>query len=173
MLIRLRIGVGMRENYARIRGIEREPRRVDRGAMSESRVTPGGPAESDIVEILDRGSKTHVKARVAQGAEGRFVLELERAAAIHDQAPVRWYDGETAWQASSQIVQIDETSVNCQLAPPPEWEPAPVRQSLRAAVDNAPMLVRTATGKRVPCDLPRHLCQWLPRKLARTTPGGR
>jgi PilZ domain len=131
------------------RGIKPETRCADTGFVSESPVTPSGPTESDIVEIIHPASKTHVKARVCHAAEGGFVLQLGQAASIPHDAAVRWYDGESAWQASSQIVRISETSVNCQLAPPPEWEPAPVRQSLRAAVDNAPMLVRLATGRRV------------------------
>jgi hypothetical protein len=47
-----------------------------------------------------------------------------------------------AWQAVSQLERIDESSVNCHLAPSPQWELAPVRQSLRAQVDNAPILAR-------------------------------
>ena len=61
---------------------------------------------------------------------------------------MRWYDGDTAWQAVSQLETIEETSVNCQLAPPPQWELAPVRKSLRAQVDNAPILARLTDGDR-------------------------
>jgi len=76
--------------------------------------------------------------------DGHYVLRFARATVVPGEAPVRWHDGETAWQAVSQLERLDETRVNCQLAPAPEWEPAPVRQSLRAPVDNSPMLARIA-----------------------------
>jgi hypothetical protein len=102
------------------------------------------PVESDVVEIIDPRSGAGLKARVESAREARFVLRLEHAAHVPADAPVRWFDGETAWQAASRIDAIDDVSVSCLLAPPPEWIPAPIRKSLRAPVDNAPMLVRFA-----------------------------
>jgi hypothetical protein len=103
---------------------------------------PAAPAARDVVEIIDLETATRLKALVESAQDGKFVLRLEHPASVPEQAPVRWYDGGTAWQARSQMEAINETSVNCQLAPPPEWKPAPARQSLRAVVDNAPLLVR-------------------------------
>ncbi|MDX6628817.1 MAG: PilZ domain [Gaiellales bacterium] len=123
--------------------------------MSEQPPTPAAPAPHDMVEIVDQLSSVRVTAIVESADDGQYVLRFERATSVPEEAPVRWYDGDTAWQAVSRLERLDETSVNCQLAPPPEWEPAPVRQSLRAPVDNSPMLVRVvesgalAKGRRV------------------------
>ena len=108
-----------------------------------------------MVEIVDQDSRVRVAATVESADDGHYVLRLERATTVPAEAPVRWYDGSTAWQAVSRLERLDETSVTCQLAPAPDWEPAPVRQSLRAPVDNSPILVRIvessvlAKGRRV------------------------
>jgi hypothetical protein len=125
--------------------------------MSDDRPdsVPAAPAARDVVEIVDEDSRVRVAATVESADDGRYVLRLERATSLPVEAPVRWYDGSTAWQAVSRLERLDETSVTCQLAPPPDWAPAPVRQSLRTAVDNAPILVRVvestalANGRRV------------------------
>jgi hypothetical protein len=122
---------------------------ADKRVVSDGH-TPAAPAAFDVVEIIDPHSPTRLKALVESVDDRRFVLRLERAASVPDEAPVRWFDGGTAWQASSRIARISETSVNCQLPPAPEWEPAPVRQSLRAPVDNAPMLARIAESTVLP-----------------------
>jgi hypothetical protein len=125
------------------------------GLMGEDSNTPAAPAPQDVVEIIDPGSSTRLPARVESADDGSYVLRFERATSVPGTAPVRWLDGDVAWQAVSQFERLDETSVNCQLAPPPEWERAPVRQSLRAPVDNYPMLVKIvessvlAQGRRV------------------------
>ena len=105
---------------------------------------PAAPAPRDVVEIVDRLSSARVSATVESADEKRAprAARFENATSVPGEAPVRWHDGDTALQAVSRLERLDETSVNCQLAPAPEWEPAPVRQSLRAPVDNSPMLVR-------------------------------
>ena len=83
------------------------------------------------------------------------MLRFDRVYAIPDEVHVRWYDGDTAWQAISKLAALNETSATCELAPSREWEPAQVRRSLRAPVDNSPMLVKIvsstvlAKGRRV------------------------
>ena len=110
--------------------------------MTDAVQTPAGPCAYDIVEIISRREAPRLHAVVEVAEEPHLLLRLERAITIPARAPVRWFDGDTAWQAASEIEHIDPTSVNCVLAPQPEWEPAPVRQSLRAAVSNAPILIR-------------------------------
>jgi hypothetical protein len=123
--------------------------------MGEHPHPPAAPAPHDVVEIVDPVSSARVPATVESADDGHYVLRFERATSVPGEAPVRWHDGETAWQAVSQFERLDETSVNCQLAPAPEWEAAPVRQSLRAPVDNSPMIARIvessalAPGRRV------------------------
>jgi hypothetical protein len=110
--------------------------------VSDAQRTPAPPAAYDVVQIIDQLTATRVNAVVHSVDADRYVLHLERPGSVPDEAPVRWFDGETAWQAVSKLERIDETSVNWQLAPSPQWESAPVRRSLRAQVDNAPMLAR-------------------------------
>ena len=110
--------------------------------MTDAVHTPAGPGAYDVVEIVDLRETPRLHAVVEVVQDPHLLLRLERAIAIPSRAPVRWFDGDTAWQAVSEIDQIDATSVNCLLAPQPEWEPAPVRQSLRAAVSNSPILVK-------------------------------
>lgn len=124
--------------------------------VSDAVELPAGPCAFDIVEIVDRREVPRLHAVVEVVNEPHLLLRLERAVVIPAQAPVRWFDGDTAWQAVSRIEHIDATSVDCQLAPPPEWEPAPVRKSLRAAVNNSPILVRVVDGDRVATGRPRH-----------------
>ena len=114
--------------------------------MSESPSTPAAPAAGDVVEIVERLSGTRVTAVVETVRDGLYGLRFDRSRTVPDEAPVRWFDGDTAWQAISHLERIDETSVTWQLAPMREWEPAPVRRSLRAPVDNSPMLVRIVSS---------------------------
>jgi hypothetical protein len=129
-------------------------RRAD-ATVSERSETPAAPLARDVVEIVDRVSSVRVSAVVESADEGHYVLRFDRAASVPDTAPVRWYDGDTAWQAVSRLERIDETSVNCRLAPARDWELSPGRQALRTPVDNAPLLVKIvsssvlATGRRV------------------------
>jgi hypothetical protein len=123
--------------------------------VSENPITPAAPAAGDVVEIVNRLSGHRVTAVVESVSDGPYVLRFDRPVAIPDEAHVRWYAGDTAWQAISKLSPLDETSASCELAPTSEWEPAQVRRSLRAPVDNSPMLVKIvsstvlAKGRRV------------------------
>ena len=117
--------------------------------MTDAVQTPRSPCAFDIVEIVDLREAPRLKAVVEVVNDPNLFLRLERAVAVPVRAPVRWFDGDTAWQAVSAIEQVDETSVNCRLAPPPDWEPAPVRQSLRAVVGNSPILVKIVDESRL------------------------
>ena len=124
--------------------------------MTDALQTPAGPCAYDVVEIIDRREVPRLHAIVEVAEAPHLLLRLERAVVIPAQAPVRWFDGDTAWQAVSGLEHVDETSVNCQLAPPSEWEPAPVRKSLRAPVSNSPILVRLVDENRLPSGRPWH-----------------
>ena len=110
--------------------------------MPDSTLHPNGPRAYDIVEIVDRRAPARLHAVVEVVQEPNLLLRLERAIQVPERAPVRWFDGDVAWQAASHVEQIDDTSIDCRLAPSFEWERAPVRQSLRAAVNNSPVLLR-------------------------------
>ena len=124
--------------------------------MSEHSATPAPPAAGDVVEIVDRLSGTRITAVVEAASDGsRYLLRFERAHRVPDEAHVRWFDGDTAYQAIAKLKPVDDTSSECELAPPDEWEEAQVRRSLRAPVDNSPMLVKMvsssvlAKGRRI------------------------
>jgi hypothetical protein len=115
--------------------------------VSDAQPTPAPPSAYDVVQIIDQLTETRVNAVVRSVDADQYVLHLERPSSVPHEAPVRWFDGDTAWQAVSKLERIDETSVNCLLAPSPQWESARVRQSLRAQVDNAPMLARVSDSQ--------------------------
>jgi hypothetical protein len=124
--------------------------------VSEHSATPAPPAAGDVVEIVDRLSGSRITA-VVEAAPGdlRYLLRFERAHKVPDEAHVRWFDGDTAYQAIAKLKPVDDTSSECELAPTDEWEEAQVRRSLRAPVDNSPMLVKMvsstvlAKGRRI------------------------
>jgi hypothetical protein len=129
---------------------------ADRALVSENPITPAAPAAGDVVEIVDQTSGVRVTAVVESATEDHtYVLRYDRGSRLPDEAHVRWFDGDTAWQAISKLGVLDDTSAECELAPSEDWEPAPVRRSLRAPVDNSPMLVKVvsstvlAKGRRV------------------------
>ena len=129
---------------------------ADTTSVSENPITAAAPAAGDVVEIVDRLSGVRITAVVeSTSAELAYVLRFDRATKCPNEAHVRWFDGDTAWQAISKLTTLDETSVSCELAPSHEWEPAQVRRSLRAPVDNSPMLVKVvsssvlAKGRRI------------------------
>jgi hypothetical protein len=124
--------------------------------VSEHSITPAAPAAGDVVEIVDRLSGVCVTAVVESAtSELAYVLRFDRPLKAPDEAHVRWFDGDTAYQAISKLKALDDTSASCELAPSSEWEPAQVRRSLRAPVDNSPMLVKVvsssvlAKGRRI------------------------
>ena len=85
--------------------------------MSDGHPTPAPPAEYDVVQIIDQHTATRVNAIVRSVDADQYVLHLEQPGSVPDEAPVRWFDGVTAWQAVSKLERIDETSVNCRLGP--------------------------------------------------------
>ena len=115
--------------------------------MSEHSATPAPPAAGDVVEIVDRLSGTRITAVVeAAPDDRRYLLRFERAHKVPEEAHVRWFDGDTAYQAIAKLKPVDDTSSECELAPSDEWEEAQVRRSLRAPVDNSPMLVKMVSS---------------------------
>jgi hypothetical protein len=108
---------------------------------------PSGPAAFDVVEIVDRLSASHVSATVESAHNRTFVLRLAHEARIPAEAHLRWFDGAGAWQAISQLQRIDDSRVSCELPPESEWEAAPARRSVRAPVDNSPLMVRITDSK--------------------------
>lgn len=123
--------------------------------MDENPRPPNGPSAFDVVEIVDRLSASRVSAKVESASDCNFVLRLSHEARIPEEAHLRWFDGAGAWQAIAQMRRIDDARVSCELAPSHEWEAAPARRSVRAAVENSPLLVRIvdsrvlARGRRV------------------------
>ena len=125
-------------------------------AVSEDSLTPAAPGAGDTVEIIDLLTEARVTAIVESADDDRYVLRFAHGSVVSDQARVRWYDGTTAWQALSQLQAIDDTRSSFVLAVVRDWEPAPVRQSLRAPVDSSPMLVKIVTSSALPQDLRVH-----------------
>ena len=132
--------------------------RADVFPVSERHVTPAAPAMGDIVEIVDRLSGLRITAVLESfNSDGCPLLRYERAGwpPAQAQALLRWIAGGTAWQAIATLRTVDDSSAVCELADASEWEPAPVRRSLRAPVDNSSLLVKIesssvlARGRRV------------------------
>jgi hypothetical protein len=115
---------------------------TDTEEVSEQPELPALPAVHDLVEIVDRVSDVRVTAIVESANGGQYVLRLDRAASVPEMAPVRWYEGDIAWQAIARLEKLGETRVTCRLAPAHEWMRSPGRQALRTPVDNAPVIVR-------------------------------
>ena len=109
---------------------------------------PTGPAEFESVEIVDRLSASRVSAIVERANDRSFVLRLRHEARVPEEAFLRWFDGASAWQSIAQMMRIDESHVQCELAPSHEWEASPSRRSTRVRVENAPLLVSILPGSR-------------------------
>jgi hypothetical protein len=118
--------------------------------MNEYPHPPNGPSAFDVVEIVDRLSASRVSARVESANDCNFVLRLGHESPIPDEAHLRWFDGASAWQAIAQLQRIDESRVSCELEPAHEWQAAPARRSVRAPVENSPLLVRIVGSKVLP-----------------------
>jgi hypothetical protein len=118
--------------------------------VSENFHPAGTPAAHDIVEIIDRLSAARISAVVESTGEHLFVLRLAQAAPLPAEALVRWFDGAGAWQAISQLERTGENRVRCELGAFSEWEAAPARRSVRAPVDNSPLLVRIVASRVLP-----------------------
>ena len=110
--------------------------------MRENFDIPAAPATHDLVEIVDRITGERTPAVVESMQNGRYVLRFESGAVIPGEVRVRWFDGGAAWQAASQLHHIDDVRWSFELALERDWEPAPMRHSLRAPADNSPLLVK-------------------------------
>jgi hypothetical protein len=118
--------------------------------MTEQSHAPAAPQADDRVEIIDQGSARRLGACVESASGSIWVLRIEQATRVPEEAPVRWYDGTTAWQAMAQLEQIDPTSVRCTIVPPHVWELAPVRRSERVHTGEAQLLVRIVSSGALP-----------------------
>jgi hypothetical protein len=98
------------------------------------------------VEVIDRLSAARIHAVVERAGDREFVLQLEQATRVPEEAPLRWFDGDTAWHAIASLEQLDATHVSCRIEPPSTWEPTPTRRSLRANVHESRLLVRIASS---------------------------
>jgi hypothetical protein len=118
--------------------------------MDQHPLPTGGMKAHDRVEIIDRISARRVRALVESAAGESSVLRLEQAAHVPEAAPVRWFDGVKAWQATAHFEHIDATRVRCQLTPANTWQPAFTRRSQRVRVGESQLLVRIAWSGTIP-----------------------
>jgi hypothetical protein len=114
--------------------------------VSEHLQTRGAPAIDDDVQIVDRRAGTLLGARVESAEDGCFVLRLEQANAVPDEAPVRWFDGTTAWEAVARLKDSGASRVSCQIVPPNSWQPTPKRRSTRVRADDVRLLARVVSS---------------------------
>jgi hypothetical protein len=122
---------------------------ADKTSVSAEPHLTGHPAVHDVVEIIDRLVATRVSTIVESASDGLFVLRLTQATRVPDEAPVRWFDGATAWQAVARLEHIDAHRVSCQITPPQAWAPTSARRSLRTPTDESPLLVRIVSSSTV------------------------
>jgi hypothetical protein len=84
---------------------------ADRPPVSENPNTPAAPAAGDVVEIVDQVSGVRLTAVVESASEvNTYVLRYDRGSKVADEAHLRWFDGDTAWQAIAKLRQLDDTS---------------------------------------------------------------
>jgi hypothetical protein len=123
---------------------------ADTVTMDPQPLPPGGMKAHDRIEIIDQALASRVRALVESATGEISVLRLEQAARLPEAAPVRWFDGVTAWQATAHFEHIDATRVRCQLMPADTWEPASARRSQRVRVGESQLLVRIAWSSTIP-----------------------
>jgi hypothetical protein len=116
--------------------------RIEKTFMDDDRHEPAAPARHDVVEVTDLATGHRVTAAVEDASDERWSLLFDLASAAPQDASVHWDDGEVGWQARARLESIEDTTARFRIASAGEWEPAPVRRSLRTPVDNSPMLVR-------------------------------
>jgi hypothetical protein len=136
------------------RGLPREPLnsaacRTDIALVSEHPQPPGSPTRHDRLEIVDQSRATRIGAIVESADSGHFVLRLEQATRLPEEALVRWFDGSTAWQAMARLEHTDSSSVSCHIEPPHAWQPTPVRRSQRAVAGSG-LLARIVSSSVLP-----------------------
>jgi hypothetical protein len=108
------------------------------------------PGARDRVEVIDPVSAQHVSSLVESASGETFVLRLAHAFPLPGEAPVRWFDGATAWQAVAKLEQIDHDRVRCQVVPPHAWAPMPARSSPRTPIGEPHLLVRIVSSSVLP-----------------------
>jgi hypothetical protein len=118
--------------------------------VGENPHAPGAPRAHDRVEIVDPPSARRVSALVESASDRTFTLRLEREMQIPEDAPLRWFDGATAWQAIARFEHIDATRVRGQIMPPNTWERTAARRSPRANLDESRLLVRIVSSSVLP-----------------------
>jgi hypothetical protein len=116
---------------------------------------PAAPETHDAVEVIDVQTGHRVTAAVEDASGGTWQLLFDLAAAIPHDAALHWDDGDVGWQATAHLEHLEATTATYRVASSSDWQPSPVRRSLRTPVDNWPMLVRVsksaalAEGRRV------------------------
>jgi hypothetical protein len=118
--------------------------------MDQDPLPGGGMKAHDRVEIIDQVSASRVRALVESATGEISVLRLEQAAHVPEAAPVRWFDGAKAWQATAHFEHLDASRVRCQLMPANTWKPASARRSQRVGVGESQLLVRIAWSSTIP-----------------------
>jgi hypothetical protein len=108
------------------------------------------PAQHDVVEVIDQITGYRVTAEVENACDSRCVLLFDVGAAVPLKARVHWDHGNLGWQAGAELESLDESRACFRMAPTSEWEPGPVRQSLRTPVDNFPILMRIVKSSVLP-----------------------
>ena len=114
--------------------------------MSTDSRPAGAPALRDRVQIIEPTAAALIPASVESVSEQGFVLYLDQAARIPEEASVRWFDGKTAWHAIASLERIDAARVRCQIKPPHAWEGTRTRRSQRAGLDDSRLIVRIASS---------------------------
>jgi hypothetical protein len=109
----------------------------------------GSPRALEVVEIIGRLTATRVSGIIESAGNDVFRVRLEQPARVPLEAPVRWFDGATAWQAIAQLEQADPHCVTCRIVPPQTWEPTPRRRSTRVQL-NSQVLVRIVSSSVLP-----------------------
>jgi len=144
----------------RVASLKQRDQSADDRAMSDDQHMSKAPKVGDAIEIADTASGERARGVVDAVTDAHYVLRVDATLAASRDVRVRWWDGDTAWQAASKLERIDETSAAFELVSPhawerslehhalrtPDWEPAQIRQSLRAPTQNAPLLVEVVEG---------------------------
>ncbi len=110
--------------------------------MSEKQHVPAPPAPDEVVEVIDPHTGYRLTAAVETADSHQHVLRFDLGAPIPLEAILHWDDGDLGWQTRGRLELLEESLASWHIPPSNEWEPAPVRRSLRTPVGNAPMLVR-------------------------------
>ena len=118
--------------------------------MSGDPQAPAAPSPHDVVEVTDVRSGHRVTAAVEEAQGATWLLSFDLAASVPEEASVHWDDGDVGWQANARLEDIEDTRARFRIASVKEWEPAPVRSSLRTPVDNSPMLVSVIESSSLP-----------------------